>query len=108
VRVLYPRNERLGSIDTILRSRGLSRRIAVTVPHDLAIPAIVAKSNLLGVVPERLARRQARALRLKIFEPPVALPDITVIMTWHERLQFDPAHRWFRERLVAISEQRRS
>jgi DNA-binding transcriptional LysR family regulator len=104
VRVLYPRNEHLGSIDAILRSRGLSRRIAVTVPHYLAIPAIVAKSNLLGVVPERLARREARALRLKIFDPPIALPDITIMMTWHERLQFDRAHSWFRDCISAASE----
>ena len=104
VRPLYPRNERLGSIDTILQSRGLSRRVAVTVPHYLSIPAIVAKSNLLGVVPERLARREARALRLKIFEPPIALPDITIIMTWHERLQFDRAHSWFRDCIAAASE----
>src|SRR4029450_2007938 len=45
---MYPGNERQGTIATILRSRGLSRRIAVTVPHSLTIPAMVAKSNLLG------------------------------------------------------------
>jgi DNA-binding transcriptional LysR family regulator len=103
VRIMYPSNERLGSIDTILRGHGLSRRIAVTVPHYLTIPAIVAKSNLLGVVPEALARREARALRLKIFDPPLALPDITVMMTWNERSQFDRAHSWFRERIAAAS-----
>ena len=103
VRVMYPQNERLGSIDPILRSRGLSRRIAVTVPHYLTIPAIVAKSNLIGVVPEHLARRVARPLRLKIFEPPIALPDITIVMTWHERLQFDLAHTWFRDCVSAAA-----
>ena len=80
VRVMYPGTERQGSIDTILHSRGLSRRIAVTVPHYLTIPAIVAKSNLLGSFPRRW-RRAARSLRLKIFDPPIALPDITVMMT---------------------------
>ncbi len=103
VRVVYPRHERLGSVDPILHSRGLSRRIAVTVPHYLAIPAIVANSDLIGVVPERLARQTARALRLKIFEPPVPLPDVSVMMAWHERLQFDQAHSWLRDCLVAVS-----
>jgi len=100
---MYPQNERLGSIDPILRSRGLSRRIAVTVPHYLTIPAIVAKSNLIGVVPEHLAHRVARPLRLRIFEPPIALPDITIVMTWHERLQFDLAHTWFRDCVIAAA-----
>lgn len=102
IRPLYPDRERLGSIDTILRSRGLSRRVAVTVPHYLTIPAIVANSDLLGIVPERLARREARLRRLKIFEPPLPLPDISIVMAWHERRQFDPAHRWFRERLAIV------
>lgn len=103
VRVMYPGTERLGSIDTILRSRGLSRRIGVTVPHYLTIPAIVARSNLLGVVPEPMARRKARALRLKIFDPPLPLPDITVMMTWTDRSQLDRAHGWFRECIAAAS-----
>ena len=104
VRVMYPGTERQGSIDTILHSRGLSRRIAVTVPHYLTIPAIVAKSNLLGVVPEEMARRAARSLRLKIFDPPIALPDITVMMIWNERAQFDRAHIWFRECIATASD----
>lgn len=104
VRIMYPSTERLGSVDTILRSRGLARRIAVTVPHYLTIPAIVARSNCLGIVPEALARQNARALRLKIFDPPLALPDISVVMMWAERSQHDRAHRWFRECIAAVSE----
>ena len=100
VRVMYPLNERIGSIDPILRSRGLTRRIAVTVPHYLTIPAIVAKTDLLGVVPEWLARREERRLRLKIFEPPLPLPDVGVVMTWHERP--DPAHSWLRDCIAAV------
>ena len=74
VRVMYPQKERVGSIDPILRSRGLTRRIAVTVPHYLTIPAIVAKSNLLGVVPEWLARRDARNSGSKSLSHPSRFP----------------------------------
>jgi DNA-binding transcriptional LysR family regulator len=101
-RVMYPKNEHVGSIDPLLRSHGLSRRIAVTVPHYRAIPSIVAKSNLLGIVPEWLARREAGRLRLKVFEPPIPLPDVSVVMNWHERFQFDRAHSWLRE-VIALS-----
>jgi DNA-binding transcriptional LysR family regulator len=72
-RIMYPRREHFGTIDPIVRSHGLSRRITVTVPHYSAIPPVVAQSDLLGVVPETLARRVAGRLRLKIFDPPVAL-----------------------------------
>lgn len=101
VRILYPRREQFGSIDPILRSHGLTRRIAATVPHYSAIPPIVAQSDLLGVVPEVLARKVSARLRLRIYDPPVALPNINAVMMWHERRQFDRAHCWFRERVVA-------
>jgi DNA-binding transcriptional LysR family regulator len=51
-----------------------------------------------------MARRAARSLRLKIFDPPIALPDISVVMIWNERSQFDRAHRWFRECVSAAGE----
>ncbi len=100
-RIMYPRREHFGIIDPILSSYGLARRIAVTVPHYSAIPPVVAQSDLLGVVPESLGRQVARQLRLKVLDPPVALPDIGTVMAWHERLRFDPAHIWFRECIIA-------
>jgi hypothetical protein len=71
---MYPQKERVGSIDPILRSRGLTRRIAVTVPHYLTIPAIVAKSNLLRVVLEWLARRDERNSGSKSLSHPSRFP----------------------------------
>jgi DNA-binding transcriptional LysR family regulator len=31
-----------------------------------------------------------------VFALPVALPEITVSLLWHPRLDADPAHRWLR------------
>lgn len=101
IRVLYPRREQFGSIDPILLSHGLSRRVAVTVPHYSVVPSIVAQSDLLGVVPEALARQVAGKFRLKIFIPPLDLSDVGIVMAWHERLQFDRAHRWLRDCVIA-------
>lgn len=97
VRVIYTGEERSGIIDATLRGRGLSRRVALTVPHLATIPPIVAGTDLLGIVPERLARAVAPAHRLRIQPVPVRLAPFPVVLAWHERNQFDPAHVWLRE-----------
>ena len=55
------------------------------------------------MVPERLARAEARSRRLSIFPVPISLPPMPVVMVWHERRQFDPAHAWFRELIETVA-----
>src|SRR5262249_17743256 len=52
VRIVYPREVRMGSVDTVLAALGHERRVALTVANIASVPAIVATSDLLGVVPE--------------------------------------------------------
>ncbi|MGH9776753.1 MAG: LysR family transcriptional regulator, partial [Candidatus Acidiferrales bacterium] len=48
---------RIGVIDEWLAEKGLERRIALIVPHFLSAPLIVAKTDLLLSLPERIARQ---------------------------------------------------
>ncbi|MGH8617312.1 MAG: LysR family transcriptional regulator [Burkholderiales bacterium] len=77
----------------------VGRRVRVgVVSHDfLTLPFIVAQSDLVATVPERLARAFAKTLPLRILPPPVKLPELAVTLYWHERTQRSPLHRWFRE-----------
>lgn len=102
VRVLYPGEERIGTIDVTLRGRGLARHVALTIPHLAPIPSIVARTDLLGVVPERLARAEARGKRLRIHPLPIPLASFSVVIAWHERNQFDPAHSWLRDLVARV------
>lgn len=104
IRISYPGNSRSGMVDSILKSRGLERNVAVTVSHLVPVPAIVETSDLLGVVPERLARAWARSKALRILELPIPLPDISVAMVWHERRRNDPALAWLRGVIAAAIE----
>jgi DNA-binding transcriptional LysR family regulator len=36
------------------------------------------------------------------FDLPVSMPEITVAMLWHPRMDADPAHRWLRGCLSEI------
>jgi DNA-binding transcriptional LysR family regulator len=89
-----------GIIDTLLAQQGLSRRLAMLVPHFASVPFMVASSDLIATVPERLARRFGQWLKLQILPVPVAIPPFRLTLLWHERWHADPAHSWMR-RLIA-------
>src|SRR6185503_13883662 len=71
ISVIYPGEARAGFFDSVLASRGLERRVALTVAHWTSVPALVADSDLLGLVPERLARTWERGYGLRVHELPV-------------------------------------
>lgn len=69
------------------------------VPTSAAALLLVASSGHVGLVPERLAERHGPALGLRRFAVPAALPEVVVRLSWHVRLDTDPAQRWLRDTL---------
>jgi DNA-binding transcriptional LysR family regulator len=86
-----------GPIDGALAALGLERTVALVAPGPLAALAIAADSDLVATVSAPLARWGRRALGLRTFKLPLALPRSVVAESWHPRLDPDPAHRWLRE-----------
>lgn len=98
--LIAPRGTSGGSVDPHLEALGRSRRVTVRVPHFLAAAHVVAGSDAICTLPERIARRVAPPLGLVVRDPPLALPGFAIHQSWHERRHADPALRWLR-RLVA-------
>ncbi|MDG4885536.1 LysR family transcriptional regulator [Mesorhizobium sp. WSM4884] len=94
---------RSGTIDPALQKLGLSRKVAITVPHFQAVALAVANSDLLGSIPVHFARLVAEHLELDIFMPPMESPAMDVTMYWHRRLDRDAGNAWLREQLVAVA-----
>jgi DNA-binding transcriptional LysR family regulator len=89
----------VGPADAALAAHGRSRRVAMSVPGFLIVPEIVARSDMIALVPERVARDVAP--RFRVFEPPVPVPGFSIAMVWHDRTTDHPAQQWLRARLVA-------
>ena len=85
-----------GVTDAALARVGLSRRVALSVPHFLFMVSVLQSTDLVAMLPERLMRGN-RALRA--VEPPVDIPGYEMAMLWHERSHRDPAHQWLREHI---------
>lgn len=88
-------------IDEALAALGRERHARLAVPHFLLVPEILARSDMISALPERLARGYAEQLR--IFEPPIELQNFTVGEMWHERSEHDPAQQWLRDVLVTLA-----
>jgi DNA-binding transcriptional LysR family regulator len=86
-----------GIVDETLAQLGKHRRVAVAVPHFLLAPHVVAGSDLIVTVGDRVAQAFAEILPLSVLDPPVKLPGFEVRMYWHERSHRDPAQQWFRD-----------
>lgn len=93
-------------VDTALARLGLSRTIAVRLPHFLVAPMIVAASHLVLTLPRRLAERMAAGAPLEIIELPLDLDAISPSMIWHERTHDAPAHAWLRRQIMDIAQER--
>lgn len=89
-------------IDEALAKLGRKRRARLAVPHFLLVPEIVARSDMISALPERLARGYANKLR--IFEPPLDIEGFTVGQIWHERNQREPAQVWLREVVLKLAQ----
>lgn len=100
---IAPRGIPGGPLDDELARVGRTRRIAVSVPHFLVAPYIVATSDLVWTAPSDLAHHFVRRLPLSLRPLPIALPAFTVMMRWHRRVDRDPGLAWLRARLHEVS-----
>lgn len=100
--VLAAREGTRPMIDLALAKRGQSRRIAVTVPHFQSMPVLVRGSDLLATLPRRMALLYARHFGLRTCAVPLRVPQFPVYLIWHEAVDADPGHAWFRRELAAL------
>jgi DNA-binding transcriptional LysR family regulator len=84
-----------GPIDEALKPLGLERAIVTFVDSFSAALALARASDLIASVPGRHTGNLRAGMHS--FRLPVAMPEFTVSLLWHPRLDADPAHRWLRE-----------
>ncbi|RYE91189.1 MAG: LysR family transcriptional regulator [Myxococcales bacterium] len=93
-----------GAVDVALARRGLARRVAMSVPHFLVAPFIVAQSNLVLTAPARLLAPFVDSLDLRRLTLPVRLPGYRLSQVWAAHARDDEGHRWLRAAVAAAME----
>jgi len=121
--------EQEGAVEGFISERGLARRsemydrasferamssseriprIAVSLPHFLALPAFLEGSGLSAIVPRPLADSFARSNPISIHELPYPTTRLEVRSLWHERHEGDASQDWLHEVMRRATEQLRS
>jgi DNA-binding transcriptional LysR family regulator len=83
-------------VEEQLERLGVQRNIALRLPNFLGIGGLVASTDLVVTVPQRVAETLVRIAAVKTLPPPFQLPVFAIKQHWHERFQQDPANRWLR------------
>jgi DNA-binding transcriptional LysR family regulator len=83
-----------GLIDEALGPFELARIIVAIVGGFSAALALARGSDLVATVPERHTGNLRAGMQS--FPLPFSVPEITVSLLWHPRMDADPAHRWLR------------
>lgn len=91
-----------GPTDAALQRSGLERRVVLSVASFLIIPEVIARSNLIALVPARIVR--AKSEGLQVLKPPLEVQGFDVTMIWHPRTDAHPAFRWLRQKLLDLAD----
>jgi DNA-binding transcriptional LysR family regulator len=100
--LVSPRGQPGGMVDDVLKQHGIQRRIAFTTPSFLVAPQVVAMTDLVMILPERIAAALEGQLRLATFAPPLEVPGFRMAMFWHDRHDSDPAHAFIRREIAQV------
>lgn len=85
-----------------LRKQGFGDTTRLVVPQFMVLPLVIASSDLLVIMPSRLAKAFALLVPIKILRPPLPLRPYDINVYWHERFHRDPANRWLRRAMVEL------
>jgi DNA-binding transcriptional LysR family regulator len=76
-------------VDEALARLGKTRNVALSISHFGVAPIVVLKTDLVATLPRRLAATFAANYPLRIVDPPVTLPELSLRQVWHARSSDD-------------------
>ncbi len=89
-----------GRVDAALEAMSLERRISLSLPTFLQIPAFLSDPDLLFSVPTSFGRYLAKQFAVKLLPLPFTVQPLPIYLYWHERLHHSPLHRWLRQVII--------
>ncbi len=93
-----------GYVDEALAGLGRKRRIVLTANQFFTAGRVVARSDLLTVLPRHFVSVADSARELVVRELPFAMQPVHVDALWHRRRSNDSAHQWLRLALLGAAD----
>lgn len=96
------------AVDQAFAASDVARRVAVRAAHAMGVGSIVSGTDLLVVVPSRLAAACEELADVRVLALPIEIPTFQVKQHWHERFHHDPGNQWLRGILADLFQARRA
>ena len=90
-------------VDRVLDELGLTRQVRITMFGWLTVPFALAGTDMVAIMPERMARLAVRSAPLAILEPPFGRVELVEAAWWHPMRAADPALAWLHGILTEVS-----
>ncbi|HEX6704054.1 MAG TPA: LysR family transcriptional regulator [Albitalea sp.] len=94
------------AVDQAFAAADVPRRVAVRGAHSVGLAYIVSSTDLLVIIPSRLAAACRELVDVNILPVPIAIPNFQIKQHWHERFHHDPGNRWLRGLIAELHQVR--
>jgi DNA-binding transcriptional LysR family regulator len=95
--------EDAGAFEAALASRGLTRRVGVSVPDTYTALAIASRTDMATLIPRRLALLSAQGGRVRLIDPPYESPTVDISLVYLRERLADPAVAWMHEQIRTVA-----
>jgi DNA-binding transcriptional LysR family regulator len=89
-------------VEETLNSLNVRRKVGLRLPNFIGLATLIASTDLLATVPERLAKIIAGLVPAQLFPPPIKVPPYVVMQYWHARSNNESGSRWLRALIVEL------
>ncbi|RDK05493.1 LysR family transcriptional regulator [Cupriavidus lacunae] len=82
-------------VEDVMSEMGLTRKVALRVPHFTSLVAVIASTDLLLTLPTRIANAFAMDGRMRVLPLPLPIPSFDVNLYWYPHAEDSTAQQWF-------------
>ncbi|WP_027854900.1 LysR family transcriptional regulator [Marinobacterium litorale] len=94
-----------GLAEEVMAELGVRRKVSLVLQHFSILPSVLRETDLLAIVPGKIAQAFSTMAPLKIFPLPFEVPGVEVALYWLARNERSHSQRWFRECIIAALDQ---
>jgi DNA-binding transcriptional LysR family regulator len=99
--VLVPEVRNVVAASVNLAAQRIQRREVCMVSRIGAMPSLIERTDLVGLLPRWYFREMARNFDLAAHELPFEIPNQPSCLAWHAKNTADPGHAWLRQTILS-------
>lgn len=99
---ISPDGDESGVSDKALRSMGLSRHVAATIPYYMVAPKVLRGTQMIAAFADGMLALLDESSEIHVARPPIALPDVRVSLIYARTKQADAGHIWLRSCIRSV------